>query len=105
MNPYSIASHCNLARFRIKKKLKTLHLERNVDDLGARAEELEREATDLRRENAWLKEIILLKARNVGGSSSQPMESSHQHPQERDGNDLSSEGKKREKGKGKKTGR
>jgi len=55
------------ARFRIKKKLKTLNLERSVADLTGRTEELEREATDLRRENAWLKEIVLLKGRNLSG--------------------------------------
>ncbi|KAJ7275412.1 PLC-like phosphodiesterase [Mycena haematopus] len=43
------------ARFRIKKKQKTLGLERTVSDLTGRAEELEREAADLRRENGWLK--------------------------------------------------
>jgi len=49
------------ARFRIKKKNKTITLERSVSDLTGRAEELEREATDLRRENGWLKEIVMLK--------------------------------------------
>ncbi|KAF8140039.1 hypothetical protein EV363DRAFT_1153378, partial [Boletus edulis] len=53
------------ARFRVKKKLKTLSLERTVGDLTGRADELEREANDLRRENAWLKEIVLLKGRNI----------------------------------------
>ncbi|KAJ7139752.1 hypothetical protein C8R44DRAFT_605859 [Mycena epipterygia] len=43
------------ARFRIKKKQRTLDLERSVSDLTGRAEELEREASDLRRENGWLK--------------------------------------------------
>jgi hypothetical protein len=43
------------ARFRIKKKQRTLDLERSVSDLTGRAEELEREAADLRRENGWLK--------------------------------------------------
>ncbi|KZT23816.1 hypothetical protein NEOLEDRAFT_1038799, partial [Neolentinus lepideus HHB14362 ss-1] len=46
------------ARFRIKKKQKVLNLERSVADLAGRAEELEREAAELRRENGWLKEII-----------------------------------------------
>lgn len=49
------------ARFRIKKKQKTINLERSVSDLTGRAEELEREVTDLRRENGWLKEIVMLK--------------------------------------------
>ncbi|KDQ54812.1 hypothetical protein JAAARDRAFT_105377, partial [Jaapia argillacea MUCL 33604] len=47
------------ARFRIKKKQKVLNLERTVSDLTGRAEDLEREATELRRENGWLKEIIM----------------------------------------------
>ncbi|EAU93186.2 hypothetical protein CC1G_13211 [Coprinopsis cinerea okayama7 len=49
------------ARFRIKKKQKTINLERSVSDLTGRAEELEREVADLRRENGWLKEIVMLK--------------------------------------------
>lgn len=61
------------ARFRIKKKQKTLNLERTVTDLTGRTEELEREASELRRENSWLKEIVLLKSRKggaFGGSQS-----------------------------------
>jgi hypothetical protein len=50
------------ARFRIKRKQKTFNLERSVSDLTGRAEELEREATDLKRENKWLKEIVIMKA-------------------------------------------
>ncbi|PPQ92692.1 hypothetical protein CVT25_013999 [Psilocybe cyanescens] len=50
-----------VARFRVKKKHKTIGLERSVSDLTGRAEELEREAADLRRENGWLKEIVMLK--------------------------------------------
>ncbi|KAI9059677.1 hypothetical protein FKP32DRAFT_1554501, partial [Trametes sanguinea] len=46
------------ARFRIKKKLWTLNLERTISDLSGRVEELEREASELRRENGWLKEIV-----------------------------------------------
>lgn len=32
-----------------------------MTELTGRAEELEREAADLRRENGWLKEIVMLK--------------------------------------------
>ena len=32
-----------------------------MTELTGRAEELEREASDLRRENGWLKEIVMLK--------------------------------------------
>ena len=49
------------ARFRVKKKHRTIALERAVSDLTGRAEELEREVGELRRENGWLKEIIVLK--------------------------------------------
>src|SRR5882762_57097 len=49
------------ARFRVKKKQKTIALERTVSDLTGRAEELEREVGDLRQENGWLKEIVVLK--------------------------------------------
>ncbi|KAF8213469.1 hypothetical protein K438DRAFT_1804034 [Mycena galopus ATCC 62051] len=55
------------ARFRIKKKQKALGLERTVSDLTGRAEELEREAADLRRENGWLKEIVMLKGGRLAG--------------------------------------
>ena len=47
------------ARFRIKKKQKTLNLERTVNDLSGRVEELEHEASELRRENGWLKGLVV----------------------------------------------
>jgi hypothetical protein len=37
-------------------------LQRSISDLTGRAEDLEREAADLRRENGWLKEIVMLKS-------------------------------------------
>jgi hypothetical protein len=49
------------ARLWIKKKQRALNLERSVSDLTNRAEELEKEAADLRRENGWLKEIIVMR--------------------------------------------
>lgn len=57
----TIITECPIARFRIKKKQKTTNLERSVSDLSGRADELEREVQDLRRENGWLKEIVMLK--------------------------------------------
>jgi hypothetical protein len=57
------------ARFRVKKKHRTLDLERSVSDLTGRAEDLEREAADLRRENSWLKEIVMLKSSRLTSSS------------------------------------
>lgn len=59
------------ARFRIKKKNKTITLERSVSNLTGRAEELEREAADLRRENGWLKEIVMLKGSRYAASRGQ----------------------------------
>ncbi|KAI0724195.1 hypothetical protein C8T65DRAFT_704108 [Cerioporus squamosus] len=55
------------ARFRIKKKQWTLNLERTISDLSGRVEELEREASELRRENGWLKEIVMLKSKRLAG--------------------------------------
>ncbi|KAI0762736.1 hypothetical protein C8Q74DRAFT_1291868 [Fomes fomentarius] len=55
------------ARFRIKKKQWTLNLERTISDLSGRVEELEREAAELRRENGWLKEIVMLKSKRLAG--------------------------------------
>lgn len=55
------------ARFRVKKKQWTLNLERSITDLSGRVEELEREAAELRRENGWLKEIVMLKSKRFGG--------------------------------------
>ncbi|KAF9481718.1 hypothetical protein BDN70DRAFT_876039 [Pholiota conissans] len=57
------------ARFRIKKKHRTITLERSVSELTGRADELEREAADLRRENGWLKEIVMLKGTRFAASN------------------------------------
>jgi hypothetical protein len=43
-----------------------------VSDLTGRAEELEREATDLRRENSWLKEIVILKGSQFAANNLAP---------------------------------
>jgi hypothetical protein len=77
-----VGSHTRTARFRAKKKQQSISarrasglsfrradvprradLERIISDLNGRADELEREAADLRRENGWLKEIVMLKGR------------------------------------------
>lgn len=61
------------ARFRVKKKLRTFDLERTVSDLTGRVDELEQEAADLRRENGWLKEIVMMKSGRVAlAGPSQP---------------------------------
>lgn len=47
--------------------------------MAGRAEDLEREAADLRRENGWLKEIVMLKGSRLAGVNlaSHLAESSH----------------------------
>lgn len=40
-----------------------------MSDLTGRAEELEREVADLRRENGWLKEIVMLKGAQFAASN------------------------------------
>ncbi|KAK2462020.1 hypothetical protein APHAL10511_006483 [Amanita phalloides] len=62
------------ARFRTKKKMRTINLERSVTDLTGRAGELEREVTDLRRENGWLKEIVMLKGTRLAGLNLQQLQ-------------------------------
>lgn len=46
-------------------------MERSITDLSGRVEELEREAAELRRENGWLKEIVMLKSKRFGSNSEQ----------------------------------
>jgi hypothetical protein len=58
------------ARFRVKKKMWTQNLEKSITELSNRVEELEREASELRRENGWLKEIVMLKSKRFGASGS-----------------------------------
>ncbi|KIJ45610.1 hypothetical protein M422DRAFT_166226 [Sphaerobolus stellatus SS14] len=104
------------ARFRIKKKQKTLELERTVSDLTSRAAELEREATNLRRENSWLKEIVILKGRQNIASSQMAAQETSSHPERkpsRNGRDVTEEESSEDssseeedtKGKGKGKGR
>ena len=66
--PQAVADFALVARFRNKKKQWLLNMERTVTSLSSQVEDLEREAADLRRENGWLKEIVMLKARRaIGG--------------------------------------
>lgn len=46
-----------------------MNLERSITELSTRVEELEREASELRRENGWLKEIVMLKSKRFGGQA------------------------------------
>jgi hypothetical protein len=82
----------------------THSLERDVTDLSGRVDELEQEATDLRRENGWLKEIVMLKSGRARGGDllsgiSQALSSGSQE----DGDEDSEEGGST-KGQSKKTG-
>jgi len=89
------------ARFRVKKKLKSLNLERTVSDLSGRVDELEQEAADLRRENGWLKEIVTLKSgsgRGRGGDAG-PSHRSSSRGSEKEGDEGSEEGGRKDKGK------
>ena len=72
-----------IARFRVKKKLNTLNLERTVSDLTGRVDELEQEASDLRKENTWLKEIVVLKSNRARSGDPQAGPSSS-HGYQRD---------------------
>ena len=96
MSLYMSSHFPSTARFRIKKKQKTLNLERTVNDLSGRVEELEHEASELRRENGWLKEIVMLKSRQRVEGLSLP----DPPPGPAEGDDDGG-GDKDEKGKGK----
>lgn len=101
--PCAQGSLDNLARFRIKKKQRNLNLERTVSDLTGRAEELEREATELRRENGWLKEIVMLKGRTLRGTDGgDEGEGDNPADDDSDSSDDDATTNKNEKGKGKK---
>ncbi|KIM39254.1 hypothetical protein M413DRAFT_42693, partial [Hebeloma cylindrosporum] len=47
------------ARFRLKKKEREASLEAKVKELETRVNELEKLCEDLRRENGWLKGLII----------------------------------------------
>lgn len=42
-----------------------MELERTLVELEGRADQLEKEAVELRRENGWLKEMVILKGRKA----------------------------------------
>jgi hypothetical protein len=55
-----------LARFRMKKKERLQNMEQTMSDLQRKAEGLEKEVGDLRRENVWLKEMVIMKGKKRG---------------------------------------
>lgn len=97
----------HLARFRIKKKQRSLNLERTVSDLEGRAVELEKEASQLRSENGWLKEMVIMKGRlnraqNQEFSAGETSRPRKKTPEESEsGGSSEEESEPSEKGKGK----
>lgn len=77
-------------------------LERTVSELEGRADVLEKEAVELRRENGWLKEMLVLKGRNVRAAreAAAALTSRHEEDEKDDddkdvsGNDGENEGGK-----------
>jgi hypothetical protein len=77
----------------VKKKNKSLNLERSVSDLSGRVDELEQEAADLKRENGWLKEIVVLKSGRGSGLVAGPSQpSGSQNTQRYEGEDGEEDG-------------
>jgi hypothetical protein len=58
------------ARFRAKKKNHTVNLTRTVSDLTSRVAELEVEANDLRREQTWLRSLVVARAQGRAAQAS-----------------------------------
>jgi hypothetical protein len=78
-----------------------------VTDLSGRVDELEQEAADLKRENGWLKDIVMLKSGRARGSellagSSQPPSS--QESGDDGDEDSEAAGRGSTKGRGKRSG-
>jgi len=59
------------ARFRMKKKEREVALEKKSKELEIRVTELERECEGLRRENGWLKGLVV-GVTGVGATQQQP---------------------------------
>ncbi|KAJ3881099.1 hypothetical protein F5051DRAFT_127627 [Lentinula edodes] len=57
------------ARFRLKKKEREIALDRKTKELEARVNELEKECEGLRRENGWLKGLVVGVTRGAQNSS------------------------------------
>ena len=75
-----------------------------MTDLSGRVDELEQEASDLRRENGWLKEIVMLKTGKARGGDllagpSQPFSSPDPQEDDDDDDDREAKGSIRDKGK------
>lgn len=77
-----------------------------MTDLSGRVDELEQEAADLRRENGWLKEIVMLKTGKARGGDllagpSQPFSSldPQEDVDEDEDEDREAKGSIRDKGK------
>lgn len=70
-----------------------MELERSVSDLTSRAEALEREVSELREENRFLKELVLLKTQEAVEGPDNSESGEHSEPED----DPTSKGKSRAK--------
>jgi hypothetical protein len=77
----------------MKKKQRNVDLEQTITELSGRAVSLEREAEDLRRENGWLKEIVIMKSK--AQRESHDDESSDSSQERRRGGAKGSKGKRK----------
>lgn len=71
-------------------------MERTVTSLSRRVDELEREAAELRRENGWLKEIVMLRTRRLAGGGPLNLSGSAGDQSEDTGQPDTGKGKKRQ---------
>lgn len=71
-------------------------MERTVTSLSRRVDELEREAAELRRENGWLKEIVMLRTRRLTSGGPLNLSGSIGDQSEDTGQPETSKGKKRQ---------
>jgi len=55
-----------LARFRKKKKERLQEMEQTMSDRQRKVDDLEKEASNLRKENLWLKEMVIMKGKQRG---------------------------------------
>jgi len=83
------------ARFRLKKKERNLNLEQTISELSGRAEELEKEAENLRRENGWLKEIVVMRSRAQREDQQKNQEQEQEEQEEEDQEEDKASSKKR----------
>jgi regulator of replication initiation timing len=72
----------------MKKKERLQGMEQTMSDLQRKAEDLEKEVGELRRENSWLKEMVIMKGKQRGALG---QDSSAQGPSKRGKDDEDSD--------------